>query len=553
MTDELVSGKTIPVADTFNKQPFSYTVESVENKGKFVLYKLAYPSPVKSRVKSNNTIYAYYYRPVALTIGGPPRPGVVCLHILGGDQSLTKLVCTFFAEQGIPAIMCLLPYYGERRPPGKSKNMAAIDSEGNFIFVDTVKQGIADVRRTIDLFSSRPEINNRKVALYGISLGGIMGAVVAGVDDRLDKIVILLAGGNLGLIIGNSKETKLLSRTINKLPPDKKRQVLAELREIDPLKNARNLRRKAAEGRIMMINAAEDEVVPKESTLELAEAMGMSEKIVWLKGLGHYTAIANLPETLRKTVEFLADDTVPGTKGTRSVPGGHSIPPRLLFLRNVGALLRGDPPDGRCYLLDLDFKVKLKNGKSVSGKFQMVKGKGRRFSLKGEVPGIPPVSLGHGKYSWLQSSDGTVFRGSLHSGDQSNPVNHMDPKGVAYIKMIGGMCAIAAESSTAFLDQLVRITEKQTPDGRKILEFSTKKYKKCVVMKLKENTGIPESIEFNIKGNRGKINFRHWRMEAVSTPGIFAAPSETKTVEVEQKYLDRIFAAFFNQVIARLK
>ncbi len=44
-----------------------------------------------------------------------------------------------------------------------------------------------------------------------------------------------------------------------------------------------------------MLNAAEDEVIPRQCTVKLAEALGIADRVVWFDGLGHYTAMAELP------------------------------------------------------------------------------------------------------------------------------------------------------------------------------------------------------------------------------------------------------------------
>ena len=62
-----------------------------------------------------------------------------------------------------------------------------------------------------------------------------------------------------------------------------------------------------------MINAEKDEVIPRRCTVKLAEAFGIADRVVWLEGLGHYTAMAELPRALRITADFFAQDLPEGT------------------------------------------------------------------------------------------------------------------------------------------------------------------------------------------------------------------------------------------------
>ncbi len=53
---------------------------------------------------------------------------------------------------------------------------------------------VKDFRRTVDYLETRPEIDHDKLAYYGMSWGGFMGAVIPAVEDRI-KVSLLLAGG----------------------------------------------------------------------------------------------------------------------------------------------------------------------------------------------------------------------------------------------------------------------------------------------------------------------------------------------------------------------
>ena len=74
------------------------------------------------------------------------------------------------------------------------------------------------------------------------------------------------------------------------------------------MQHAAELRDRAQQGRVLMINAGEDEVIPRACTEKLASALGIQERVVWLDGLGHYTALAALPKALKTAVDFFAQD-----------------------------------------------------------------------------------------------------------------------------------------------------------------------------------------------------------------------------------------------------
>ena len=162
--------ETVAVSKTFNNAPFDYTQRLLAQRAEFRIFRLTYPSPVVSPLVQNNTVPADYYVPNGIRPGGAKRPAVICLHILDGNEPLTDLVCSMLAKRGIPAISFKLPYYGGRGT-AKGPQMLADNPK---LFAGAIVQAGEDMRRTIDLLASRPEVNPERIGIVGISLGGII-------------------------------------------------------------------------------------------------------------------------------------------------------------------------------------------------------------------------------------------------------------------------------------------------------------------------------------------------------------------------------------------
>jgi dienelactone hydrolase len=269
------------VAKTYNNAPFTYQSRLLSDRSQFRVYRLTYPSPVVTAVPQNNTVPADYYVPKNLQAGAK-YPAVICLHILNGDEQLTDLVCSVLAGRGVPAISFKMPYYGERALP-KGPDAMADDPK---MFVGAIAQVGEDIRRTIDLLASRDEINPERIGITGISLGGITGATAAGAEPRIYRAALMLAGGDLLPIIRHAGETRKLTEMIDSLSPQDKTAVETKIGEVDPLRFAPALRDRAQAGRVMMINAGDDEVIPRQYTEKLAKAIGIEDKVVWFDGLG---------------------------------------------------------------------------------------------------------------------------------------------------------------------------------------------------------------------------------------------------------------------------
>lgn len=286
--------KDVPARFRLKKHVFPYQRSDLgEVFPKLSMSKLTFPSPVVTPHAQNNTVHCEYYLPHRET----PVPGVVVLHILGGDFELSRMFCHGLAHRGVAALLLKMPYYGPRRPPNVARRMIDKDPQ---LTVAGMTQAVLDIRRATAWLGSRKEIDQDRLGLFGISLGGITGALVAGVEPRLKHICLLLAGGDIGRIAWESPEVKEIRQEW--LKQGKTREdFLRAMQEIDPVKYGRNVRGR----RVLMLNAKEDEVIPKPCTLALWESFGEPE-IVWYSG-GHYSVARHLLDAIRRVTDFFAE------------------------------------------------------------------------------------------------------------------------------------------------------------------------------------------------------------------------------------------------------
>ena len=290
----LMAGKDVPARFQLKKHVFPYQrLDLGEVFPKLSMSKLTFPSPIVTPHPQNNTVHCEYYLPHR----EKPVPGVVVLHILGGDFELSRMFCHGLAHRGVAALLLKMPYYGPRRPPNVARRMIDKDPQ---LTVAGMTQAVLDIRRATAWLGSRKEIDKDRLGLFGISLGGITGALVAGVEPRLKHVCLLLAGGDIGRIAWESPEVKEIRQYW--LKQGKTREdFLRAMREIDPVKYGMNVRGR----RVLMLNAKEDEVIPKSCTLALWESFGKPE-IVWYSG-GHYSVARHLLDAIRRVTDFFAE------------------------------------------------------------------------------------------------------------------------------------------------------------------------------------------------------------------------------------------------------
>jgi dienelactone hydrolase len=73
-------------------------------------------------------------------------------------------------------------------------------------------QLIIDDRRAIDLLMARPDVDPDRIAYLGVSYGGAMGGLLAGIEDRLQAYVLIVGDGGLVTHVTNPENRTMPSR-----------------------------------------------------------------------------------------------------------------------------------------------------------------------------------------------------------------------------------------------------------------------------------------------------------------------------------------------------
>jgi dienelactone hydrolase len=537
----------VRVAKTFDGNAFDYRIESRVERANYAVYRLTYPSPLVTPIPQNNTVPAAYYLPKGVKPDDPKRPAVICMHILDGNDELMRMTCSTLASHGVPAIAFKLPYYGERGPVGGPKVLA----DNPRLFLDALSQGMGDIRRTVDLLASRPEIDPERIGIMGISLGGIVAGSAAGVEPRLHRAMLILAGGDVLSIIHHARETRDLSRLLSGLSPDDRARVEEIVTAVDPLRHAAALRSRAVGGKVLMVNAAQDDVIPRACTEKLADALGIRDKVTWLDGLGHYTAIAALPRVLNQMVAFFSEDLDPSLR-VKPAPSTVKTPVEVVLrlVQQAVGFLTTEPGAGRCHFAELTASVtprgKGQGQRSFEGRLLMVRGTQGRFKLQCKLPMVGDVALGQGKYPWMASAK-NLFKGVRNlKGAPGDPLAFADPRGMMRLRMVSGAVA-GAMVAPEILDSLVAVAEDKAPDGKRTVHLTLKgKNRGELQLTLREDGTTPQRLLFDVPGAAGQVEFRQWQINTVAPEAMFDPPSELAEREVDATELQRVFSALWN-------
>jgi dienelactone hydrolase len=540
----------VPAGQSFNGQAFAYTFQVQSEQPRHRRCALGYPSPLTTALAANNTIPAEYYLPVNLKPEDPRRPAVIVLHILNGNYELERMLCTVLAENGVPALMFKLPYYGERGG-GQGRGQLLNDVD---LFAQCLEQALLDVRRTADVLASRPEVDPGRLGVSGISLGALIAAAACGVEPRLQRAELILGGGQLQQIIATAREARGLREALAKLDAGQRARVEAALARVEPLNHADALKRLAARDCLLLVNAAEDEVIPPACTRALAEAVGLQDKVVWLAGMGHYTAMAGLPQIISDTVAFFATDLPAGVVPPPAAEIAEPTPLQALvgMVQQLVAMVDRPPQEGRCHLLDLSAEI-TREGKKETYRLHLARGSGSQFSLSAApLPEVGSLSIGNGAAPWVVSQNGTLFLGSIEHDPAAGIGPMLDVQQVVKLRVLAGAALAMAAAPEAFA-QYLQVTEAPASQGDRVIDFALgqSSLKGSGQVRFRRDTMAPVEITFAIKGVEGAVTVRQWALDAIGSAELFREPTSASVREVPQKDLLRMFASTFNLLVEK--
>jgi dienelactone hydrolase len=144
------------------------------------LVDLTYASPMGGRV------------PATLVVpdGAGPFAGMLYQH--GMPSTREPLIPAAMEHARMGAVVLLIDAPFARRSNGMDASVTMTEQDRREQI-----QLIVDLRRGIDLLVSRPEVDPERLAYVGVSYGGAMGGLLAGVEDRVKAYVLKVGDGGL--------------------------------------------------------------------------------------------------------------------------------------------------------------------------------------------------------------------------------------------------------------------------------------------------------------------------------------------------------------------
>lgn len=253
------------------------------------------PTDVPSGIARNDRIWITWHP--AGEVGPAPRPAAILLHPLGEvKEGVMGSFARYLAARGIAAAVVTLPYHMKRaiRQAPIDRYMGPNLQQD----VQALNQAASDVSTVLTWLLARPDVDPRRTAVIGVSLGAIVAHLAMGRDDRITACVAILGGGDLPALYRHSILFHIL-RMLHLYPNQGTPDDLGLLATVDPISYAGRNRPR----HVLMIQAARDIIMPPAEAKALWAALGRPP-ILWFDA-NHYGLMFTPRQVMRASVAYL--------------------------------------------------------------------------------------------------------------------------------------------------------------------------------------------------------------------------------------------------------
>jgi len=251
----------IPVSkyyDYDHEIPLQETVKLITDTTDYKIYDVTYRSVHNKRVTALLTV------PKNIT---EPFKVIILQHGKGDRKTVDYIEFgnEYFYKNGYAVLRLDASNHGDR-----IENEFDFDFRGKHKYWtrNIITQTVFDLRRAVDFIEKREELDQNNIGFFGISMGGISGAIFCGVDQRVKVPVLVLAGGQLNLMFG----AKALTSDTNDY-----------LSIIEPM----NFIEQIAPRPLLMINGENDELVLPMMSKLLYKKAEKPKNIIWYPAKHH--------------------------------------------------------------------------------------------------------------------------------------------------------------------------------------------------------------------------------------------------------------------------
>ncbi|WP_438315961.1 alpha/beta hydrolase [Candidatus Caldatribacterium sp. SIUC1] len=203
----------------------------------------------------------------------PPYPAVFFLHHYRGSKENLAFFALEAARRGFAALAIDMEYHGERKV--NDRDILSTDLEDDYqAFLRTFEYALF----ALHFLETHESIRPGETFLLGVSLGALVGAVIAALYGKFRGIALVVGGGNIEILFEESMLDSIVDiRYDLRKRGISVRDVAMAWKDLDPVNAVEALTDTPA----FFFNATRDTIVPGECTLALYRAIRAPKEIQW--------------------------------------------------------------------------------------------------------------------------------------------------------------------------------------------------------------------------------------------------------------------------------
>jgi cephalosporin-C deacetylase-like acetyl esterase len=205
--------------------------------------------------------------------GSGPFAGVIIQHGLPSNRQAEYKIGKLYADMGAVVIAIDAPF---ARPENENRFPLLFTEQDR----EDQIQLIVDLRRAIDLLATRQNVDPNRLAYIGVSYGGMIGGLLAGVEDRLQSYVLVV--GDSGLVNHHMIGIEGMITPLDEMTEEEKKQWIDTMWPIEPVHYISHAKPAA----LLFQNGIKDVLVPSHLALNYQNAGSDPKTVKWYES-GH--------------------------------------------------------------------------------------------------------------------------------------------------------------------------------------------------------------------------------------------------------------------------
>jgi uncharacterized protein len=197
-----------------------------------------------------------------------PYPVVILVHGSGGSKNADYIrdISMTLTHNGYATLSIDTQYHGDRKRPGRNGEIHMPDS---FTMRDAWVQSVVDLRRAVDYLETRDDIDHARIGYLGFSQGGMLGAVLGGLEPRISAFCLGVPGGGLMEIVKHIDQYPVLkAHWPVKLTPEVLKIIESVTDVTDPIYFVGRINPRP----LLILVATDDEIIPPSASEALIKA-----------------------------------------------------------------------------------------------------------------------------------------------------------------------------------------------------------------------------------------------------------------------------------------